>query len=298
MTFKQIALMILIFSFVISCNNSNREEIIKLKDELEECQKDLQKLENSPHSLLQTANQYFAVNKYSNAKEVLNKILQNYSGTPESVKALELMEKIEQFEKQKNKKAEEKRSLGFKTLIENNNIEFDKMVVKFNSITPQSKWIFDNYGNGYKYLESKRGERFITAQVTISSEDIKPLLPPIAVYKLVNNNLALIGTADYEFSKWENYSTYLGNHHDTKNDFEYTKSISFSIGYAMNSDVLSNEIIFLVIKKEGCFTRVSKRLNNPPVYYSSVDCNLKMFLTLDDFEKDYELIKIFNKSKM
>jgi hypothetical protein len=282
-----------------SCNNGvEQSEYDKLKEELSECKKTVEELQNSPQVRLSNAQQFLSKNDTLNAKKEFNDLIIKFGGTDEATKAKFLLEDIEKNEQKIKEKEERKRTLGFKILKECSIVNAIDINMKFNSIRTGQKWVFDNYGDEWRYRSAERGEKYILAKVSISSDNKNPELPPIGVYKITSGTLSLIGTMGYEFSRWDDYASYLGNDHDFKNDFAYSKTISFSLGLSVSNESINNDAIFVIVKKENCFSRSSDRFGNPPVSYNSSGCNLKSTLTVNDFDKDYVVVKIFNKNKI
>jgi hypothetical protein len=113
-----------------------------------------------------------------------------------------------------------------------------------------------------------------------------------------NGVLNLLGTLEYRFVRWEDYATYLGNNADYGNDFAHTKTIRFSAGIQVSNDDINDKAVFLVIKKVNCFTRRNDRFGNPPVSYVEQECGARQQLGIDDFEKEYEVVKVFNQNKL
>lgn len=110
---------------------------------------------------------------------------------------------------------------------------------------------------------------------------------------MTDGELHLLGILGYEFRRWEDYGSYLGNYADYKNDFSHSKTIPFSCGIELPADKLKNGTIYLALKKSTCFNRTKNKYGNPEVkYVKSNSCNTKSILTVDDFDSDYELIKI------
>lgn len=284
---------------VTSCNNGvEQSEYDKLKTELTECKKTVEELQNTPQVRLANGQQFLSKNDKINAKKELNELITKFGETDEAKKAKILLADIEKQEQEIKEKEERKRTLGFKILKESSFVNAIDVNVKFNSITTGQQWVFDNYGDEWRYRSAERGEKYILAKVAISSDNKNPELPPIGVYKMTSGTLSLIGTMGYEFSRWDDYSSYLGNDHDFKNDFAHTKTISFSLGLSVSNENINNDAVFVVVKKENCFSRSTDRFGNPPISYNSSGCNLKSTLTVDDFDKDYVLVKIFNKNKI
>ena len=284
---------------VSSCNNGvEQSEYNKLKAELTECKKTVEELQNTPQVRLSNGQHFLIKNDFANAKKEFNDLITKFAGTDEAQKAKSLLADIEKQEQEKKEEEEQKRTLGFKILKENTSVNAGSVTVRFNSINTGQQWVFDNYGDEWRYRSAERGEKYVLSKVSISSDNKDPELPPIGVYRMTNGALSLIGTMSYEFSRWDDYSSYLGNDHDFKNDFAHTKTISFSLGLSVSNESINNEAVFVVVKKENCFYRSTDRFGNPPVSYKSSGCNLKSTLTVDDFDKDYVVVKIFNKNKI
>lgn len=282
-----------------SCNNGvEQSEYDKLKAELTECKKTVEELQNTPQVRLSNGQNFLLKNDIANAKKEFNDLITKFGGTDEAQKAKSLIADIEKQEQEKKAEEEQKRTLGFKILKESTSVNAGAVTVKFNSINTGQQWVFDNYGDEWRYRSAERGEKYVLAKVSISSDNKDPELPPIGVYRMTNGTLSLIGTMGYEFSRWDDYSSYLGNDHDFKNDFAHTKTISFSLGLSVSNESMNNDAVFIVVKKENCFYRSTDKFGNPPVSYNSSGCNLKSTLIVDDFYKDYVVVKIFNKNKL
>lgn len=291
---------IIMFALLVSsCNKGvEQSEYDKLKAELTECKKTVEELQNTPQVRLSNGQYFILKNDIANAKKEFNDLIIKFGETDEAQKAKSLLANIEKQEQEKKAIEEQKRTLGFKLLKENISVNAGAVTVRFNSINTGQQWVFDNYGDEWKYRSAERGEKYVLAKVSISSDNKDPELPPIGIYKMINGALSLIGTMNYEFSRWDDYSSYLGNDHDFKNDFAHTKTISFSLGLSVSNESINNDAVFVVVKKENCFYRSNDRFGNPPVSYKSSGCNLKSTLTVDDFDKDYVVVKIFNKNKI
>lgn len=101
----------------------------------------------------------------------------------------------------------------------------------------------------------------------------------------------------YSFARWSGYGEYLGNYADYGNDFAHTSTISFSNAATIKKSY-QNDVIFVVIKKTGCLERLASRLSTSPVGYVSSGNDMASILTVDDFDSQYQVIKIFNKNKL
>ena len=129
------------------------------------------------------------------------------------------------------------------------------------------------------------------AKISISSEINNPILPPILVYHMIDGELKYLATLEYKFQKWKDYGSYLGNYADYNNDFSHSKTVSFSCGVELSNEKLKSGKIYIVTKKQGCFTRENVTFGNPPVVYKEGSCKPKKVLKVEDFENEYVLIK-------
>ncbi len=292
---------ILTIALLMSCKENisiNKQDYEKLKSELDECKRTVEKLSNTPQMRLATAIRFRENNKIKEAKSELKSIIEIFSGTEESKSATQILREIEDFEQKEKIEAEKKKLLGFKALKETSTAKVGEVSLRFSSINSVSQWNFDDYGSEYRLRKAERGNIYINAKVAISAENKDPLLPPIAVYKAENGELRLLGIMGYEFVRWKDYGSYLGNYADYGNDFSHTKTIPFSCGLEITQNDLSTNAILIVVKNENCFSRITNRLSNPPVSYKESTCNVKNKLTIGDFDKEYILLKVFNRIKL
>lgn len=298
---KKVIFTILTITILLSCNDNNsikKEEYDKLKAELDECKKTVEDLSNTPQMRLSTALKLREGNKVEQAKSELRTLTEKFTGSNEAKKASQILKEIEDAERKEKEETEKKRLLGFKILKETSTTKVGEVSLKFTSINSVSQWNFDDYGNEYRLRKAERGNIYINAKVAISAENKDPNLPPILVYKAENGELRLLGTMGYEFVRWKDYGSYLGNYADYGNDFSHTKTISFSCGLQITQNDLDIYAIFVVVKNQNCFYRSTDRFSNPPVKYTESECTVKNILTIDDFDKDYILLKVLNRNKL
>ena len=126
-----------------------------------------------------------------------------------------------------------------------------------------------------------------------------PSLPCLFLFKYSNGALEYQDTFYYQFYRWEDFATYLGNYHDNGNDFYFTEKIKFSVGISVDEEILRNNAILVLLKRENTISRSEERFGNPPVKYSEDGC-----LTPDNYSLDanwldhYEVVTITNKEKL
>lgn len=299
---------ILLFLFPIllitSCSERpSKSEYDKLKTELEECKKEndenqklILELKITPEQRLSEAKKLFDEDNLAEAKIKYESIINRYPESEISKKANVFLNQIKLIIEKQIAEEERLKTLGFKALKESNKVKVDDVTISFNSISYSKTFTFDRYDDYYHYREAERGNKFIVASVSISSESKDPKLPPVFVYKISNGVLNYLTTLDYEFNRWDDYGSYLGNTADFRNDFSHTKTIRFELGAQLSEEELKNYPIFIVVGNESIFYRSYDRFSNPPVSYHKTTYDYKNILKVEDFKQDYYLVKIFNKN--
>lgn len=300
--------------------DDNKKELIILKKEFDEfkklksksdeelsiCKNDFNELLNTGSQRIIKARVFLSNKEYELAKKEYQEIIQKFPNSVESKSSIEELKDIENIlnkqkvEEEKRKKEEEqKKILGFKILKENQTRAVEYNTIKFENLNISNKWSFDDYGDSYYYRNSERDSNFITARVKITSTSKNPKLPLVSAYQIVNNKLILIKNLEYKFAKWSDYGTYLGNYADYNNDFAHTKTVSFSLGLEVLEKNLKDNPIFIVVSNKNSVERSYYQFATPKYSYNiSYDDKAKDILNIEDFEKDYFLIKIFNKDKI
>ncbi|MBO4587502.1 MAG: hypothetical protein J5711_01195 [Bacteroidales bacterium] len=293
---------------IVSCDNFSRDEYEALQKENQALKEQVEELQNTPTNLLALGHELIANNRNDSAKVVLNKLIKKFPSSPEASEAEGIVNKIEKAEKEAREKAEkeskekaekeaQKRALGFKILKESTNITFDNNTANIKSISMGKRWVSDAYDDSWHYQDAEKDEIFVLTKLSITSKDKDPKLPPIGVYSYSNGKLVKLSEMSYRFSRWAGYGEYLGNYADYGNDFAHTSTISFSNAAAIKKSY-QNEVIFVVMKKTGCLERHASILSNPPVGYVSNGSDMASNLTVDDFDSQYQVVKIFNKNKL
>ncbi len=288
--FLAVLFVYLIVIFMTSCDNNKvkKSEYDKLQQELAETKKANEELQKTPQIRLSKGQEYIAKNDFENAKKELSVLIEKFNGSIEAKKAESLLAEIEKQEKIKKETEERKKALGFKILKENTTLTIDNITLKFKSVSTSSKWIFeyDKY-DYYRYRSAERGNTFVLANVIISSKVKKSKIPLISVYRLSNGCLNLIGNMSREF-----VTDPAGSYNDK--DFKYVSSVAFSQAIEISKKTLDETAVFVVVKRVNC----SKYEFGYYLDTSSEGCNIKSTLTVDDFDKNYALIKILNKKKL
>ncbi|MDA0912248.1 MAG: hypothetical protein O2818_00625 [Bacteroidetes bacterium] len=292
-------LFLLIAGLFSSCSDSELKsenillasELEKLKEELRICSLELTEIKNTPEQRNMRAQKYFAEGDLNASITEYQGIIDNYAGTSDAENAIKEIEEIEAIIERNRVEAERKKALGYKILKPNSNPKFDGLSLRIEKVWTGKRWSFDDYGHEYRLRDATRGNVHLLVRVSIESETNNPLLPPFLAYQMIDGELKLLGTLGYEFRRWKDYGSYLGNYADYGNDFSHSKSVSFNLGFEVNSSDIENKDVFVVVKSTGCFKREVNRLGRPEIRYSQGTCNAKQTLQIEDFDKEYILIK-------
>lgn len=268
-----------------------KTELEKTKSELNNCSTELTELRNTAENRFIRAKKLLFDKKHNEAKAEFQGIVENFKGTNDAkIASREITKIVKHLEKLKLE-AERKKALGFKILKPKSNVKYGDLTLNFTKIWTGKRWSFDDYGSTYMLRDAKRGNKHVLARVSISSANNNPSLPPVFVYQMNNGELIRLGTLTYEFRRWKDYGTYLGNNADYGNDFAHSKTIPFNLGLQLPNEELVGKSIFIVMKKTGCFNRVTKKYGNPEIEYAKGSCNGKHTLKVEDFESEYVLLK-------
>ena len=222
------------------------------------------------------------------AEAILDVLVKTYPDAKEALDAKNLVSALkERLAKEKQDK-EKQSHLELKSLKVAGNLSNDYAELKLNSSKISKQWKFDDHGDEYHYLESEKDSKYVTALVTVKSRNKDPGLFGVGIYKLESGALWLLGKFEYRFTRWEDYSSYLGNTPDYHNDFSHASSIPFSIGVSISDDNIKKPL-YIVATREGCHTRYYRQFHSPPISYSSYACNTLSEVLKAEYFKDGSL---------
>lgn len=299
-------LLVLAALLVFGCtNNQDKTEIVnltqeieKLKSENEELRKTIDLLKYPASDRFRQIKELITNNNLTKAKEEITQLKTLF---PQSLEAKECEEQEKIIaEKQAKIKAEEERikALGFKALKEISTVEVFYNKITVGQFTTAKTFTFDSYDDRYFYRTADRGNKYISARITISSTDKNPKLPVFYAYRISGDKLICEGNFKLEFARWEDYATYLGNYSDNSNDFSKTSTIPFKIGIEVSDEIATSPLV-IICRKQNCMIRNYDRFANPPVSYTIGDgCTYDETLTLDDLKKGYAVVKVLNRNKL
>lgn len=304
---KKLLLICIIVSCCLGCTTNTQDtaiisslnsEIEKLKTENEDLKKTIELLKCSASDRLRVIKQLVAQDKFEEASKGIKELKELFP-LSEEVKQCDEQENIITTKKEKIL-AEQARvkALGFKALKEVSTVDVFYNKVSVGSFSVAKTFAFDAYDDSYFYKTADRGNKYISARITITSEEKDPKLPVFYAYTVAGDKLQYEGHFILRFARWRDYGTYLGNYNDNGNDFSKTSAIPFKIGIEV-SDKVASEPLVILCRKQNCMVRNYNSLSNPPVSYSiGGGCTYDTTLTIDDLKKGYAVVKVLNKNKL
>lgn len=183
-------------------------------------------------------------------------------------------------------------ALGFKALSQKSSLVVDYNTITLSSFSCSDRFIFDSYGDRWFYRTADRDNRYVTMSMSVKSTSKSPKLPQFAVYSINGSTMRLECTFQTEYARWRDYGAYLGNYHDTHNDFSKVSTVSFKLGAEVSQDITRGAYA-IVMYNENVLIEQYNRFKNPPKYWTG-SAPFASTLTIDSFETNYVLIKIFN----
>lgn len=252
-------------------------------------------LKESPHVLLAAVREFVDKKQETEARSAVDAMARRYPDAIETATARKLFSAMVSEREAKEKEAARLVALGFKGLPVKAAFTGESSSVNLSSAKIGGVWKFNDHDDEYEYRNPERGAQYVTAQVTYSSSQKDPDLLAMAVYSARDGRLKRLGTMKFELVKWESYATFLGNYHDSGNDFAHSEKVRFSMGLQIQNEELVKPV-YIVASRKGCASRIADRFGNPPVKYSISSCNtLPSELTLGDFEgNEYGILKRFD----
>ena len=161
------------------------------------------------------------------------------------------------------------------------------------------KWLHDRYNSMQNWYVPEKGETFVVAEVTVTSDEKAVVLPAFFLYTQTpgNDTLSMLGfgAMEYKFLRWDSHRTYLGLEPDSKNEFSYSNTVNLTIGLAANNKILDNETVYLIAYNKPCFYRTDDN-QKPAVAYKFANCIMPPYLlTPDVITDDYVFVKKLGK---
>lgn len=118
-------------------------------------------------------------------------------------------------------KAEKDRikALGFKGIEQKMSFQIGYNTISLSGFSFNKQFTYNNVGGSYAYNTADRGNKFITASMSITSKNKNPKIPEFAIYSIEGDKMLYEGVFDPKFARWTDYGAILGNYNDDINDF-------------------------------------------------------------------------------
>jgi len=259
-------------------------ELAALRKEVERLRKENADLRISPHALAAEVDKAIKAGSEDKAVAAYKQLSDTF---PVAAETAEMRKRLDTFQAQQRAHQDEVNriaALGFKSLPVTPAITHEDTTLSLTSVSILKRWIFDHYGQGWRFLDAEKDTRLIVARMNVSSKKKEPPLFGLAAYVADGAKLVRVGTARYRFSRWNSYAAFLGTQADFGNEFTHSWRIPFTAGVPVADADLKRGPIYLVASTEGCHERRYERFAQPPVFYVPGQCEtLKPTLTADDF---------------
>ncbi|VVO17129.1 hypothetical protein [Pseudomonas fluorescens] len=272
-----------------------RSQLSLANNRVKELESENLQLKQSPHLLLVNVREAIAHKNESDVSAAVDALRNKYPDSPESALATKLLNNLVSERETKEKELARLAASGFKGIPVKNTFIGTSTSVNLLSAKLGGRWQYNDHGDEYEYRNAERGAQYVTAQVTYSSKEKDPSLMAMAVYAPRDGKLKRLGEMGFEFVKWESYATFLGNYHDSGNDFAHSEKIRFSMGVQVQNEEVVKPLYIIAARKE-CANRREDRFGNPPVKYVTYSCQaLPSELNLNDFSSgEYGVVKRFD----
>lgn len=255
-------------------NAALKEQVAKLEQQVAE-------LRNTPSVMLAAVRTAGA--DISQAETAAKALKAKFPGSEEAGKADALVAQLRNDLAAREAEAKRVAALGLKSLKVGATLAGDEATISLSGASQTRRWISDAYDSSHHYRDAEKGSAFVVARVKASSENKNPALPGVALYRAEGATLQRVASFSYEFVRWRDYGSYLGNYADYGNDFAHTNVIPLSIGANATLANLARPL-FVVGTKDGCHKRSEDRFRQPPVSYYEAECaSLKETLEVSDF---------------
>ena len=259
-------------------------EVLALKAEVARLTAENKQLRMTPSALAADVRSAVVAQNGPQAQAALKRLADSFPFSAELAPATRqvnaLLARLQADETERKRVA----ALGFKALKTRPAFFWSDTELRLHDASFTRRWIFDSYGSGWSYLDPEKGQRLLTATVSVSSKSKDPALFGIGAYVADGPKLTQVGSFRYRFAHWMDFGAVLGNHADFRNDFGHTSRIPFTVGASIDQNVIKRRPLYLVVTREGCHKRHQDRLLQPPIHYLPESCaSLKKTLTVDDF---------------
>lgn len=229
---------------------------------------------------------------YTSAKSQINQLRKLFPNSSEATISEELSASIIKMEEKKEAELERIKALGFKALSAQTIFTIDYNTITLSKFSLGTQFTFDAYDDRWFYQTADRGNKFVTAAMSIKSKSKDPKIPEFAIYSINGDKMNYEGKFQTRYARWSDYGAYLGNYHDTNNDFAKVSTVKFKLG-AEISEAITSKAFAIICKKENGLSISYDRFANPPLSWTG-SVSYPLTLSISDFESNYILIKLYN----
>lgn len=277
---------------IVEVENKYKDSLSILRNELKDAKEKILLLSYPADQRIQKAKSLIESGDLQKAIVEIEQLKRLFPNSPEASASSTLLTKIEQLKEAQRKEEERIKALGFKAIQEQPTVKVDYNTVTYSSISIGNTFVFDAYDDRWFYRDADRGNKYVTMQMSVTSTNHNPQLPELALYVISGDKMIFEGTFDTEFARWRDYGAYLGNYHDSSNDFSKVSTVKFKLGLQVGVEKLSKPYA-IVLKKRNSLSYHYDRFKNPPISYIG-SSDYPSTLTVDDFKTGFALIKRYN----
>ena len=276
---------------------SARDSIVVLQNTVDSLEAKVIELSYPADQRYQTALSHFNNGNFSKALEEIKELRQIFPKSQEAIKSEELIILISNAEAAKRAEQERIKALGFKAIKANLTAKIGENTVSFSNFTTSSKYTYDACPSVNRFEEevADRNNKFILTTMKVVSTSSNPQLPIPAIYMIEGDRMSLVRTFQINFALWQDYGHFLSaSEKGVENDFAKTNTISFKLGCQISDELLKSPYA-VVLKLSNTLSRKYGRTRNtwPDVYYSG-STGYPSELSIDDFNEQYQILKLFN----
>lgn len=276
-----------------------QKENARLKAEVDALTAKVADLGQTPQALLERVQERVKAEKLDEAKAEAAKLVQRYGPDGQAKIANAAVAQLEAKLEARQALARQLEARGFYALAPTKAAAVNGFLIKVESIALANRWVFNTHDYQYNYRDVQRGEKFVLLKTTLQSTDRSrdPDLPEIGIYAIDGKEMRHLASMDYEFRKWTSYGSYIGLHHDFKNDFAHSSAIPFTAAASIDEDA-AKEPFAVVATGSLCHSR-GEQIGQPEVVYRrDSSCNYKNVLSPEDFNSGpYKVLAVFNRPK-
>jgi hypothetical protein len=265
--------------------SSDADEVARLKAEIAKLREENAQLRLSPWTLARDVDGAIRSGDEERAVVAYKQLADTF---PVAAETADMKKRLEAFLTQRRAQLEEQKriaALGFKGLPVNASFANQDTALTLTSLAVLKRWVFDSWGDGWRFLDAEKDRRMLVARMNIASKQKEPRLFGIAAYTPDGDKLMRLGQLRYRFARWSSYAAFLGTTADFRNEFSHSFRIPFTAAVQLSEADLKRRPIYLVATGEGCHAEHPQPFGQPPLFWQPGECkSLKETLTLDDFK--------------